>query len=35
MHTDTLDEFDVRLLNALQKNSRLTHNELADVEGIQ
>ena len=30
MHTDTLDEFDVRLLNALQKNSRPTHNELAD-----
>jgi Lrp/AsnC family leucine-responsive transcriptional regulator len=30
MHTATLDEFDVRLLHALQPNSRLTHNELAE-----
>ena len=31
MHSLTLDEFDVRLLHALQPNSRLTHNELAEV----
>ena len=30
MQTIALDEFDVRLLNALQHNSRLTHSELAD-----
>ena len=30
MQAIALDEFDVRLLNALQHNSRLTHSELAD-----
>ena len=30
MQAIALDEFDVRLLNALQQNSRLTHSELAD-----
>lgn len=30
MHAIQLDEFDVRLLNALQQDSRLTHSELAD-----
>ena len=30
MHSVALDEFDVRLLHALQQDSRLTHSELAD-----